>query len=177
MFFFFSFFRLQNKKGRRTPDRRLKQKGRGSIASWRTCRLALFSLLHTIGLNRSVFPTDSRKKEEKVYSVLVLDYWPNYNVLIERWHCSTNHCRLLMQTGLFHVFFHSLIQLMIKSNSCLDSVSSVGRVPVCWAYLGQWPDHQPRFSKRKLSGKILLAVWVKLFLKRVGDVGTNEVAA
>ena len=31
--FFFSFFRLQNKKGRRTPDRSLKQKGTGSIPS------------------------------------------------------------------------------------------------------------------------------------------------
>ena len=27
--------------------------------------------------------------------------------------------------------FHSLIQLMIKSNSFRDPVSSVGRVPVC----------------------------------------------
>ena len=33
MFFFSRFFRLQNKKGKRTPDRKLKQKGRGSIAS------------------------------------------------------------------------------------------------------------------------------------------------
>ena len=33
VFFFSRFVRLQNKKGRRTPDQRLKQKGRGSIAS------------------------------------------------------------------------------------------------------------------------------------------------
>ena len=135
--FFFPFFSSPKQKERRTPDRRLKQKGRGLIASWRTCTLPLFSLLHTIGLNRSVFPTDSRKKEEKVYMSLT----PTLRLCsftdlmsIERLHRSTIHCRLIMQTGLFHLFFHSLIQLMIKSNSCLDSVSSVGRVPVCWAY-------------------------------------------
>ena len=139
MFFFSRFVRLQNKRRRRTREQRLKQKGRGSIASWRTCRLPLFFLLHTIWLNRSVFRTDSRKKEEKVYmslppTVLVFVYWPNYNVLLERWHCSTVHCGFVMQTGLFHLFFIPVIQLMIKSNSCRDSVSSVGRVPVCWAY-------------------------------------------
>ena len=70
--------------------------------------IPLFSLLHTVGLNRSVFPTDSRKKDEKVYMplpptlCLCVFTDPMY---LERWHGTANHCRLLMQTSLFHLFF------------------------------------------------------------------------
>ena len=89
--------------------------------------------------------------------MLVFVYWPNYNVLLERWHCSTVHCGFVMQTGLFHLFFIPVIQLMIKSNSCRDSVSSVGRVPVCWAYPNGQTTNQG-LQKGKLIGEILLAV-------------------
>ena len=82
--------------------------------------------------------------------------WPYYNVLIERWHCSTNHCGLLIQTGLFHLFFHSLIQLMIKWNSYRDSLCHHDNILethftlTCFYWFCKW---------------ILLLSWAELVLK------------